>query len=82
MLNVRSYKKMIRESKVGDTFYYNAIAGSLAMVDYTRELIQEGKIAPVQEELDKVINNLYPDVMERYQNGTSIAPQMTYIVLK
>ena len=79
MLNIRSYKKMIRESKVGDTFYYNAIGGSLAMVDYTRELIQIGKIIPVEEELIKMVK---AEAADKYRDGTSIAPQMTYMIVK
>ena len=78
MKNIRSYKKMIRECKVGDTFYYNAIAGTISMDEYTRELIQSGKIRPVQEELDKMIK---PEAQYKFYSGESIAPQMTYEVL-
>ena len=78
MLNIRSYKKMIRECNIGDTFYYNSIAGTISMIDYTRELIQTGKIQPVQEELDKMIK---PEAQYKFFTGESIAPQMTYRVI-
>ena len=55
MMNVRSYKKMIKEAKVGDTFYFNSISGSISMIEYTRELIRSGKIAPDGEELNKMM---------------------------
>lgn len=78
MMNIRSYKKIIREAKVGDTFYLNAINASINMIEYTRELIQAGKIVPDGEELNKMIK---PEAQYRFYNGTSIAPQMTYRVI-
>ena len=78
MMNIRSYKKMIAGCKVGDTFYYNSIAGTLSMIDYTRELIQTGKIVPDGEELNKVIK---PEAQYKFYNGECIAPQMTYRVI-
>lgn len=78
MLNVRSYKKMIREMKAGETFYYNSISGTISMIEYTRQLIQEGKIKPVQEELDKMIK---PEAQYKFFSGESIAPQMTYVIM-
>lgn len=79
MMNIRSYKKMIRESHIGDTFYFNAINGSISMIDYTRELIQSGKIVPDGEELNKMIK---PEAQYKFYNGESIAPQMTYRVIR
>lgn len=78
MQNVRSYKKMIREAQVGETFYYNSIAGTTSMIDLTRELIKTGKIRPVREEIEKMI---VPEAVEQYMDGTCIAPQMTYEVI-
>ena len=78
MQNIRSYKKMVRELKVGDTFYFNSIAGTVSMVEYTRELIQSGKITPDGEELNKMIK---PEAQYRFYSGESIAPQMTYRVI-
>ena len=78
MMNIRSYKKMIKESKIGDTFYYNAIAGSIAMVEFTKELIKSGKIVPDGEELNQMIK---PEAQYKFYNGESIAPQMTYRVI-
>lgn len=78
MMNIRAYKKMIKESKIGDTFYYNAIAGSAAMVEFTRELIKSGKIVPDGEELNKMIK---PEAQYKFYNGESIAPQMMYRVI-
>lgn len=77
--NVRSYKKMINELAVGETFYYNSIAGTVSMIDYTRELIQKGKIAPVREELEKAVT---PDSLNNFLTGVSIFPQMEYVILK
>lgn len=77
-MNIRSYKKMIREAKVGDTFYFNSINGSIPMIEYTRELIQSGKITPDGEELNKMIK---PEAQYKFYNGESIAPQMTYRVI-
>lgn len=78
MMNIRSYKKMIREAKIGDEFYFNAINGSINMIEYTRELIQQGKIVPDGEELNKMIK---PEAQYRFYSGESIAPQMTYKVI-
>lgn len=77
--NIRSYKKLIRDSKVGDRFYLNAISCSNAMIDYTKELIKVGKIAPVSNELDKII---VADEQYRFYLGDAIAPQMTYEIIK
>ena len=79
MMNIRSYKKLIREAQVGDTFYFNSINGSIPMIEYTRELLQSGKIAPDGEELNKMIK---PEAQYKFYNGESIAPQMTYRVIK
>lgn len=78
MNNIRTFKKMIRELAVGDTFYYNSIAGTLSMIDYVRELIQTGKIVPDAEELAKMIKS---EAHYKFYNGESIAPQMTYRVI-
>lgn len=78
MVNVRSYRKMIREAQVGETFYYNSIAGTIAMIDLTRELIKTGKIRPVREEIEKMIK---PEAVHLFMNGECIAPQMTYEVI-
>ena len=78
MMNIRSYKKMMRELAIGETFYMNAINCSIAMIDYTRELIKAGKIVPDGEELNKMIK---PEAQYKFYNGESIAPQMTYKVI-
>lgn len=78
MMNIRSYKKMMRELAVGETFYFNAINGTVSMVEYTRELIKAGKIRPEQTELDKAVKAEYQD---RFLSGESIMPQMTYVVI-
>lgn len=78
MMNIRSYRKMMKELNIGDTFYMNAINCSIAMIEYTRELIQTGKIAPDGEELNKMIK---PEAQYKFYNGESIAPQMTYRVI-
>lgn len=78
MMNIRSYKKMMCELNIGDTFYFNSINGSISMIEYTRELIQAGRIAPDGEELNKMIK---PEAQYRFYNGECIAPQMTYRVI-
>lgn len=77
--NIRSYKKMINSLAIGETFYYNSIAGTVSMIDYTRELIQTGKIAPVREEIEKAVT---PESLPDFISGVSIFPQMEYVVLK
>lgn len=77
-VNIRSYKKMIREANIGDTFYLNAINASLTMIEYTRQLIQTGKITPDGEELNKMVK---PEAQYKFYTGESIAPQMTYRVI-
>jgi len=78
MMNIRSYRKMMREAQIGDEFYFNAINGSISMIEYTRELIKAGKITPDGEELNKMIK---PEAQYKFYNGESIAPQMTYRVI-
>lgn len=78
MMNIRSYRKMMRELNVGDTFYFNSINGSIPMIEYTRELIKAGKIAPDGEELNKAIK---PEYQYKFYSGESICPQMTYRVI-
>lgn len=78
MMNIRSYKKMMRELAIGETFYFNSINGSIAMIEYTRQLIKEGRIVPDGEELNKMIK---PEAQYKFYNGESIAPQMTYKVI-
>ena len=69
---------MIAGCKVGESFYYNSIAGTASMVEYTRELIKAGKIVPDGEELNKMIK---PEAQYKFYSGESIAPQMTYRVI-
>ena len=76
MQNVRSLKKLYKEMAIGETFYFNAIAGTVGMIEYTRELVKAGKIAPVKEEVEKVIA---PGSIEKCYSGEIIAPQMLYI---
>lgn len=79
MMNIRSYRKMMRELKVGDTFYMNAINCSIPMIEYTRELIKSGKITPDGEELNMMIK---AEAQYKFYNGECIAPQMTYRVIR
>lgn len=76
--NIRTFKKMVQELNVGDTFYYNSISGTISMIEYVRELIQTGKIVPDGEELNKMIK---PEAQYKFYNGESICPQMTYRVI-
>ncbi len=77
MINIRTLKKEIANMQSGDTFYFNAVSASFSMIDYIRQLIIEGTIAPEQTELDKVIKK---ECQYRYQSGEALAPQMVYIV--
>ena len=76
--NVRSLKKLVNSLEVGETFYFNSIAGTISMIDYIRELIQAGKITPDAEELAKFIKAEYH---YKFYTGESIAPQMTYRII-
>lgn len=78
MMNIRSYRKMIKGAKVGDRFYFNAINGTVPMVEYTRQLIKQGKITPVLEELEKVI---VPEAIDKFMSGDSIFPEMDYEII-
>lgn len=78
MMNIRTFKKEIESMKSGETFYYNAIAGTVKMSEYMKEMIQAGKIMPDAEELNKAIK---PEAHYRFYRGESLAPQMTYRVM-
>lgn len=78
-MNIRGYKKAIREMKPGETFYLNIISGSVAMAEFTKELIKSGIIAPELSELEKMI---VPEAIQKFMSGDALAPQMTYIKLK
>lgn len=41
MMNIRSYKKMMRELAIGDTFYMNAINCSIAMAEKRDALVTD-----------------------------------------
>ena len=79
MFNIRSYKKALREMNVGDIFYLNVISASVAIAEYTKELIKEGVITPEITELEKMI---VPSAIHKFLAGDALAPQMTYIKLK
>lgn len=78
MMNVRSFRKEIREMKQGDICYIDAIGLSLNSIDELRNYIKVAILAPYMPELRKTIKAEY---LEQYLNGTSICPQMTYIKL-
>ena len=78
MMNIRTLKKELANMKSGDTFYFNAIAGTLSMIDYIKELVATGKITPVADELNKMIK---PDAQYKFYRGEALAPQMTYKVI-
>lgn len=76
MMNIRSYRKAIREIKKGEQFYFNAISASVAMVEYTKELVKNGTIKLDMEELEKMI---VPEALDKFLTGEALAPQMFYI---
>ncbi len=78
MMNIRSYKKAVREMQSGETFYLNSINASVAMIEYTKQLIAEGIIAPLRSEVERYV---VADAVEKYMSGEYIFPQMEYIKL-
>ena len=79
MLNIRSFKKFIKEGKSGDIFYLNAISVSTTVIEYLKELIKKGYVTPDKAELAKMIK---PESINKFMKGESISPQMRYILLK
>lgn len=77
-MNIRSFKKEIESMKSGETFYYNAIAGTIKMSEYMKEMIQAGKITPDAEELNKAIK---PEAQYKFYRGEALAPQMSYRII-
>lgn len=77
-MNIRTYKKFIREATPGARFYLNAIDCSIPMIEYTREMIKAGKIKPDRDELNKMIS---PEYLGDFLNGERIAPQMIYEIM-
>ena len=76
-MDIRGYKRCISKLQKGDKFYLDAINASIAMIEYTRKLIQSDVIVPDKQELDKVIKR---ECQYKYLSGEAIAPQMTYII--
>lgn len=74
MMNVRSFRKEVREMASGQRFYLNAISVSVAVVEQLRQYIKDGVVEPVREEVEKC----YKDV-EGVMSGKVIFPQMEYI---
>lgn len=74
MMNVRSFRKAVKEMESGQRFYVNTISASVAMVDQLRQYIKDGVVEPVREEVEKS----YKDV-EAVMSGGVIFPQMDYI---
>ncbi len=74
MMNVRSFRKEVREMASGQRFYLNAISVSVAVVEQLRQYIKDGVVEPVREEVEKC----YKDV-EAVMSGKVIFPQMEYI---
>ena len=74
MMNVRSFRKEVREMASGQRFYLNAISASVAVVDQLRRYIKDGVVEPVREEVEKY----YKDV-EAVMSGKVILSQMEYI---
>lgn len=78
-MNIRTYKRYISNLEVGESFYLNTINASIAMIEYTRTLLQTGVIEPDKQELDKVIKK---EFQYKFLSGEAIAPQMTYVKKK
>lgn len=78
-MNIRSYKKFVKDLPVGATFYLNTINASVAIIEHTRELIQTGIIEPDNALLIQCVT---PQAQELFKSGTSIFPQMWYMKRK
>jgi hypothetical protein len=60
----------------GSVFYFNAIAGTVGMVEVIRELVKSGTIAP---ETASVENMIIESARYKFYTGESILPQGNYI---
>lgn len=76
MLGIREFKNYYKSINIGDNFYLNAIAVKENVIDYVRTLIQTKEIAPVKEELERIVKK---ESINKFLSGEAIAPQMTYI---
>lgn len=76
------FKNEVESVKVGDTFYFNAVAGTVKMVGYIREAIRNGTIRPVPNEVKKIVNVNDIETIVDIMNGDVICPQMDYEKLK
>lgn len=74
MMNVRSFRKAVREMESGHRFYVNVIGASIGIAGQLRQYIKDGIVEPVREEVEKS----YKDV-EAVMSGRVIFPQMDYI---
>lgn len=73
---VRTLKKVVREMNVGEKFYFNAIAGTIAMTDYIRSCIIDGTLQPAPEWVD---GRVKPEAITKVLSGEIILPQCEYI---
>lgn len=73
---VRTLKKVVRELKSAETFYFNAISGTPAMIDYIRQCVQDGTLQPNSKWVDAAVN---PSAITKVLSGEIIMPQMEYI---
>lgn len=78
MANVRTMRNIIKAMGCGEKIYMNTISMSIAMIEQIRTYIQEGVLAPDEEELDGFI---VEEAKEAFRSGESICPQMTYVKL-
>lgn len=76
-LSVKQLEKNIKEAKAGQAIYMNTINFSMGAIDLLRKYIQDGTLAPDENELKDYI---VPEALDKYRSGESICPQMTYIV--
>lgn len=76
MLGIREFKNYYKSLNIGDNFYLNAIGANKNVIDYVRTLIQTGEIAPIKEEVERLVKK---ESIDKFLNGEAIAPQMTYI---
>lgn len=74
-MNIRSFRKQVREMKTGEEVYINAINLSLNGIEQLKEYIADGTLVPNMDEVKRrVVEQAVPYVMK----GEMVCPQMLY----
>lgn len=78
MVEIVSFKKLISQSKIGDEFVVDAADSSTEVIQYTKQLLREGKIAPKDHELLKLF---YPGLLHDLYRDDRVPMHQTYVVM-